>query len=194
MSAAPGPRCRTFSHAPAHAPGSSGHITLIETVLCVIAGAVVRIGGFLVYERITEDSNTTETMRQLHGVAAGVHTLFSNEATYVGLDNDLPIQAGIAPPEMGRTAGSPTLTNLWRGTVTIAPSADLGNAFFDITYTAVPRGPCVRVLAHHRTASENDVMVRAKVNTTALTLPVSPSAADAGYQSGANTLTWSYRK
>lgn len=117
--------------------------SLIELLLVIgfIAGALVL--AFVTYPKVQATNRANLESQHLTVLASGIKNLYSTSRNFGTLSNTTLANAKILPDDMSYTAG--VISNVWGGTVTVAPEAGSSNLRYRITYTAVPKAECVKL-------------------------------------------------
>lgn len=113
-------------------------------VFAVILGAAVLV--FVAYPKVKDNQAAATENTNLSTLQAGIKSLYSGKSNFAGVTPTVLLNAQVVPNTMINGAN---IVNTWGQTVTIA-SASLGgvpNNAYSISYSAVPQGPCVKLVS-----------------------------------------------
>jgi len=119
-------------------------------VLGIIAALVV--GAFIVYPKVQSSQHAEAESENIATIQSGVKALYNSASNYAGLNNAVAVQAKVFPDNMlNGTGETASVVNLFKGNVTLAPSADspsgTANSSFNITYVGVPAAECTKIVS-----------------------------------------------
>jgi hypothetical protein len=155
---------------------------IILTLMAVLVTLVLLGSGVAIYENTNSQAGITQAIGNVDTVIAGTRSTYQGQSGYTGISNTVLLAAGVFPSSM---VSGTTITDTFGGAVTVAP--DASPSFFDLTYNNVPQAACVRLASGIQGQSIQSV----SVNGTALSMPVTASAAAAGCTSTTgNTVMW----
>jgi hypothetical protein len=136
------------------------------------------VAGFITM--LFSSSKMSSAQQSLSALSMNIQGIYSGQADYSGLDNDLVIKAGIVPKKFLR--GS-RLENPWGGAVTVASGNDA--VTFTITLEGISRDDCLKLAVFHRESWETGSGDGAEINTVAEAAPAC--------QSGGNSIEYMQR-
>ncbi|MEE6206701.1 MAG: type 4 pilus major pilin [Alphaproteobacteria bacterium] len=127
--------------------------SMIEMLGVLAIIGVLSVGGIAGYSKAMTKYKTNKVVDQMTMIVTNIRTLYAQQTSYNGLNNQSAINMGVIPDEMGTDASSADakLVNAFAGQVyikhaklssntTTDPHADKA---FVITYTGLPREACV---------------------------------------------------
>lgn len=91
--------------------------TLVEILLVVGFIALAGLGVYVVYSKVQEGQFANREGRNLDIIRSSVKSLYASKTSYVGIRNDILINAKVAPDEMIQAG---VLKNIFDGDVTVA--------------------------------------------------------------------------
>lgn len=182
-------RCNTAIGAqagwrPASARAQRG-ASLLEAIAYLGVAAIVVIGAIALLTGAFSSANTNSVTEQVNAIQSGVKKLYMGQsASYTNLSNAVLASAGVFPSTLAPASTTGAITNMWNGTITVAPDPTNSNEF-TITYTKVPQSVCVN------SVTSGGSWVAVAVNSTTLSQPVTPDAAANACTTGdSNTIVW----
>lgn len=129
--------------------------SLLELLLVVAVGAVLILAGLGAYRLVSENNNTNQATRLLTTLKQQVQQAYQGQTSYgnaASIIDDL-ISMRALPSDLGvDPAGSNTVAKGPFGDVTIVGD---GNTF-EIGFTNVPKGACVRLAQQFTPQNAND--------------------------------------
>lgn len=116
--------------------------SLIELLLVIgfIAGALVL--AFVTYPKVQATNRANVEAQHITVFSGGIKNLYSTAQNFNTLSNVVLINAKIVPDDL--QVASPTINNIWGGTITVAPSTGAPLTYM-ITYTQVPSSECTKL-------------------------------------------------
>jgi Tfp pilus assembly protein PilE len=121
-------------------------------VLAIIG--VLSVGGIAGYSKAMNKYKINKTTDQVSMLVANIRTLYSTQGHYKNLDNKKAKQFGIVPNDMYTSTSDTTITNAFKGAVTIAADharsgkAGTNDPFdaFTIQYDGLSSEACVSIV------------------------------------------------
>lgn len=155
--------------------------SLLESIAFLGIAAIVILGAVALLLGSFGSANTNRAQSEVTSIRTGVKKLYMGQsATYgTGSLNATLVNARVFPTSLA-LGSSGAVSNAWNGAVTVTGAT----ANFTISYANVPKDVCINL------AAANGDWIAVRVNGTALTLPVSPSAAEGACTASANTVAW----
>ena len=129
--------------------------SMIEMLGVLAIIGVLSVGGIAGYSKAMNKFKTNKVADNVSMIVTNIRTLYAQQKTYDGLDNDSAIQMGVVPDELQIADTSNTITgkklqNAFLGDVTIAaadvPGADAGSGTdmgFTVTFAGLTKEACV---------------------------------------------------
>lgn len=177
-------------------------MTLVEMLLYIGIGALIIVGGVVLYQAAFSDTRTNDARRQILAMQANIRNLYANQAGFVdsngvALSMQQLFDANAIPADMRGTTAANTRHALG-GTVAVAPANSGGGANdrFTITFTQVPGEACIRLATMNTSVGGQGGFDGLRVNGTALmdaadTSPVTiAEATDACGRGTRVTMVW----
>jgi len=132
-------------------------------VLAIIG--VLSAGGLAGYSKAMFKHKLNNTMEQITMLVTNIRTMYGSQGNYTDLYEDL-VDLGIVPPVMGSTPS--TLTNPFKGGVTIAPTtltgSTLNNSGFTVTYEGLPDEACIALATADFGSGAGSGFIGAQIN------------------------------
>lgn len=125
---------------------TSGY-SLIELLLVIafIAGALVL--AFVTYPKVQATNRANVESQHLSVISTGIKNLYATAKTFGGanpISNQVLLNAKLIPDDMRvNSTAAAGISNVWEGTVDIAPAAVQSK--YTITYTLVPPAECAKM-------------------------------------------------
>lgn len=155
--------------------------SLLEAIAYLGIAAIVVIGAVALLNGAFSSAGTNELAEQVNAIQSGVKKLYMGQTGgYTGISNSVLSAAGVFPSTI--PASGANATNNWGGTVTVAGTAGT----FTIDYTAVPKAVCINAVS----AGGSWTAISVGGASNPLTLPVTPTAAQAACTSDSNEIVW----
>jgi len=126
--------------------GRASGFTLIELLLVVGFIAILGIGAYIVYGKVSDKNKANQETNRLNVIVAGVKNLYASSTSFQTLTNTVVINSNILPGDT-QTA-DPAIMNTFGGQYFITPigvNAGTNNGF-RIQITAVPQATCVSMV------------------------------------------------
>lgn len=120
--------------------------SMIEMLGVLAIIGVLSVGGIAGYSKAMNKFKTNKVADNVSMLVANIKTLYAQQNTYNGLENETAISMGVVPDELGTNATSGTLTNAFSGSVYIAASdstAGGDDKAFTIVFTKLSREACI---------------------------------------------------
>lgn len=150
-----------------------GFIALLDLVVgvAVIVGLIAAV--LAIASLATGGSDGLKAEQEMLGLRVGTVTAFSTQPNYGTADiTTFLANSTDVPDTLKRSGTGPiTLTNKWGGAVSVVGAT----ASFNINYAGLPKNMCNKILPRLKASDWSAV----SVGSTAITLPVTPIAADA---------------
>ncbi|OON40546.1 type IV pilin [Izhakiella australiensis] len=126
--------------------------SLLELLLVLGIIAALVVGAFIVYPKVQASQRAEAESKNIATIQSGVKALYNSASNYAGLNNAVGVQARIFPDNMlNGTGATASVVNLFKGNVTLAPSADspsgTANSSFNITWVSVPAAECIKIVS-----------------------------------------------
>lgn len=155
--------------------------SLLESIAFLGIAAVVILGAVALLLGSFSGANTNRSQQEVISIRTGVKKLFMGQSASYGTGNlnATLVSAKVFPTTLAVDASS-NVFNAWNGAVSVDGAA----ANFTISYASVPKDVCINM------ASANGDWLAVEVNGAAVTLPVTPTAAESACNASANTLMW----
>lgn len=131
--------------------------SMIEMLGVLAIIGVLSVGGIAGYTKAMSKYRTNKVMDQLTMTVTNIRTMYAQQQTYAGLDNNLAIDLGLVSDEMikGKRADasslnydSDDLTNVFGGKVNVIASGLLtegDNGAFYLSFYKISRDACVAI-------------------------------------------------
>ena len=150
-----------------------GFVALIDLLIAVGIIFVLAAALLAVAALVTGGADSLKTEQEITGLRVGTLTAFSTQSSYGSSDITTYLaNSNDVPDTLKRSGTGPiTLTNKWNGAVSVVGAS----TSFNISYAAMPKAMCNKILPRLKATDWNSVTV----GSTAVSLPVSPTAADA---------------
>ncbi len=127
--------------------------SMIEMLGVLAIIGVLSVGGIAGYSKAMTKYKTNKVVDQMTMIVTNIRTLYAQQTSYNGLNNQSAINMGVIPDEMGTDASSANapLVNAFAGQVYISHAKLSSNSTTDphsdkafvLTYTGLPREACV---------------------------------------------------
>lgn len=111
--------------------------SMIEMLGVLAIIGVLSVGGIAGYSKAMEKFKINKTIEQIAQITANVQTLYAQQTTFDGLNNESAIAMGVVPSELGTAGG--TLTNLFGNSVEIWGDGDS----FIINFHGMTKEACI---------------------------------------------------
>lgn len=163
-------------------------LTLTETVLAIAVGAVVLVGGVMMYMGAVGNNQLNDANTQLQATVSGVRQLYAGQSTYASLTNAVAIAGRIFPAAM---VDGGSVRNPWKGDVTVTGAA----SSFTVQFARVPQDSCAKLISMN-TSGMGGAVQGITVNGSTVALPIDPAAATAACNATEephNTIAWTVR-
>ncbi|HEY0846342.1 MAG TPA: type 4 pilus major pilin [Noviherbaspirillum sp.] len=156
--------------------------TLLEGIAFLGIAAVVILGAISLLVGAFSSANSNKIAEEVTAIRTGVKKLYMGQSSSYGTAslNTTLAAARVFPSTLNVNAGTGGVLNTWNGAVTITGA----NAQFTISYANVPNEVCITAV------SAGGDWQGVSVNGNVLTLPVTPTAAQAQCNAGNNTVLW----
>lgn len=167
---------------------NSKGITLVESLLAIAVGALVIAGAVAFYVNAQGNTRKNEAQTQVQAIASGIASAYQGTNNYSDLSNAVALNYKIFPSNM---VSGTTVNNPWKGAVTLSGTATT----YSISYASVPQDACASLVSTNAVGTGSGY-TSITVNGTALTPPVTPSAAATACSvssTSGNTIVWTLR-
>lgn len=129
----------------------SAGATLIEIIMVVALIAIITIGSFLYYNSASQASKVQEALSELDAISTIVQNMYATSTNYSGLSEAVVVNSGSVASNIKSTVAG-NLKHPWDSTaaavtLTANPAAVPTASSFLITYTLLPQGACVDLVA-----------------------------------------------
>ena len=118
--------------------------SMIEMLGVLAIVGVLSVGGIAGYSKAMEKFKINKTTDQISQIVTNIRTLYAQQTTYSGLNNENAIKMGVVPDELGSGA---TLTNSFGGNVYIIPSSTTYEIqygkVFAVQYRGLSKQACI---------------------------------------------------
>lgn len=169
--------------------------SLLELLLVVAVGAVLILAGLGAYRLVTENNNTNQATRLITVLKQQIQQAYQGQATYGtgNLIDDLSSLRAL-PTDIGTSgSGDAMVAKGVFGTITILGA----NNNFQVGFTNVPKGACVRIAQQFTPQNANDfvsLQVGATTfNQTATNMTQATFLTTCSEQTSQNTMIWTFQ-
>lgn len=121
--------------------------SMIEMLGVLAIIGVLSVGGIAGYSKAMNKFKTNKVADNVSMIVTNIRTLYAQQKTYDGLNNETAVQMGVVPDELGTTS---SLKNAFLGDVTIVaadvPGADAGagtDMGFTVKFAGLTKEACV---------------------------------------------------
>ena len=122
--------------------------SMIEMLGVLAIIGVLSVGGIAGYSKAMNKFKTNQVADNVSMLVANIKTLYAQQKSYNGLDNDSAVSMGVVPDELG-TDGS-SLTNAFNGTVYIgAGTGTRADDSFYIIFNGLSREACITLATNN---------------------------------------------
>jgi prepilin-type N-terminal cleavage/methylation domain-containing protein len=123
--------------------------TLIELLLALGIIAVLAVGIFMLYPKVSSSYKSQAEASNINTIRAAVNSLYASSANFNGLDTETAIKAKVFPESM--IVSDTVVNNGFKGEVKVgasdvSPSGSKDSAF-TIAYGSVPANECVKIVS-----------------------------------------------
>lgn len=123
--------------------------SLLELLLVLGIIAALIVAAFIVYPKVQDANRAAAEAKNISALMAGVKSLYSGQANYKGLDDQVAYKAKIYPDNMVIGNGT-NFVNSYSGTVSVEASANTStgedDSGFRIKYTLLPTITCAKII------------------------------------------------
>lgn len=122
--------------------------SMIEMLGVLAIIGVLSVGGIAGYTKAMNKYRTNKVVDQVTMIVTNLRTLYAMQRNYDGLDQDIAIDMGVIPDELGTTSTALESGNPYGGAVLIRAakqsSADTdGNKAFEVAFNGLSKEACV---------------------------------------------------
>ena len=122
--------------------------SMIEMLGVLAIIGVLSVGGIAGYSKAMNKFKTNQVADNVSMLVANIKTLYAQQKSYNGLDNDSAVSMGVVPDELG-TDGS-SLTNAFNGAVYIgAGTGTRADDSFYIIFNGLSREACITLATNN---------------------------------------------
>jgi Tfp pilus assembly protein PilE len=125
--------------------------TLMEIIMVVAIIAIFTIGALAYFNTANQSSKVQEALSGLDTLAMVIQSQYATSPNYLGLTELMVVNSGGVQPNL-KSATAGHLKNPWSAdaaavTIGVNPAAVPVGSSFLITYTLIPQGACVDLVA-----------------------------------------------
>lgn len=124
--------------------------SMIEMLGVLAIIGVLSVGGIAGYSKAMNKFKTNKVADNVSMIVTNIRTLYAQQKTYTGLNNQTAVAMGVVPDELVTDAANGGLQNAFLGSVTIAeadvPGADADSGTdmgFTVTFAGLTKEACV---------------------------------------------------
>ena len=141
--------------------------SMIEMLGVLAIVGVLSVGGIAGYSKAMEKFKINKTIDQVSHLVANIRTLYSQQTTYEGLDENTAIEMGVIPA--GLTSGTNDIINPFNGQVRIM-NTDSGDSFM-VNFTNLPKEACVTLATNDWGSESSSGLIAIGVGYNSFTGP-----------------------
>ena len=123
--------------------------SMIEMLGVLAIIGVLSVGGIAGYTKAMNKYRTNKVIDQVTMIVTNIRTLYAMQRDYNGLDQDVAINMGVIPDELGTTAAALQSGNPYGGAVKIRASNSSGtngtNKAFEVAFNGLSKEACVNL-------------------------------------------------
>ena len=143
--------------------------SMIEMLGVLAIIGVLSVGGIAGYSKAMNKFKTNKVADNVSMLVANIKTLYAQQNTYTGLDNENAVKLGVVPEELGTDED---LKNAFSGDVTIAASdsssADDDRAF-TLQFDSLSKEACIALATNDWGSGYSSGLIYMKVSKAAIT-------------------------
>lgn len=134
--------------------------SLLELLLVLGIITALIVSAFIIFPKLKSSANAKAEASNLNTINAGIKELYNSQATYIGLNNTVAIQAKVVPDNIIK--GGDIVTSF--GGEVIIDNLTLSDGYvYYITYVDVPPDVCINMLAGLRGGFEQVYIERQNI-------------------------------
>ena len=126
--------------------------SMIEMLGVLAIIGVLSVGGIAAFGTMFNRYKVNETQIQANAIAAKISAFGAESASYNGLNNKAAVKMGAIPSSAVSNAANGTLTNMYKGDITVAAAKLFSDSTdllaYTITYNHLPKDACVAMAAY----------------------------------------------
>lgn len=163
-------------------------LTLIEGAMVLGLFAFVIGAAMYYYGQSNSARQVTNGLGELASIQQAVRSLYSGQASYAGIDEEVLTDSNALPKRMVPSSGSIRSSF---GSVEVAPAnTGAANSGFAITFNSVPKEVCVKMVVQDQ--GRGLYSVKAGNGAVVSNPPLTPDAAFAGCDQNSNSIVWTF--
>ena len=160
--------------------------SMIEMLGVLAIIGVLSVGGIAGYSKAMNKFKTNKVADNVSMLVANIKTLYAQQNTYTGLDNENAVKLGVVPEELGTDEN---LKNAFSGDVTISASdssTDGDNRAFTLQFDSLSKEACISLATNDWGSGYSSGLIYMKVSSSAITAEPDGSAGYVGCDGSAS--------
>lgn len=137
--------------------------SMIEMLGVLAIVGILAVAGIAGFSKMMMQHRISTTVEQIGMISSKLSAIGSKSSSYNGLSNAAALKLGAIPSDATPASGS-TLTNVFGGDITIAPTSMAGGTSTDkmaytITYSNLPEEACIAIASNEWSNSRNSTLM-----------------------------------